>query len=94
MGNLFKRSLLFNLLLALILFGVLIIILFSSLSIITKHGQDAKVPIVIGHKLKLAQKELSGFEIQVDSVYMPYKIIQIILLYMNFIIYFPKSSFF
>jgi eukaryotic-like serine/threonine-protein kinase len=53
--------------------ALLIVGLLASLHTITKHGQDAKVPKVVGLKYNAAIKLLGGFEVKVDSVYIPYK---------------------
>ncbi|MFM2385907.1 MAG: hypothetical protein RL660_664 [Bacteroidota bacterium] len=68
-----KRSLLLNILLIIVLTAGLLFAFFKSLHSITKHGQEAKVPNVTGHQLKLALKELDGFELQIDSIYVPYR---------------------
>jgi eukaryotic-like serine/threonine-protein kinase len=68
-----KRSLLLNILLMLAITAALLFAFFKSLTGITKHGQEAKVPNVTGHQLKIALKELEGFELHIDSIYVPYK---------------------
>ncbi len=73
MKSLFQRSIIFNLLLMAAVTAILVMALLFSLNSITKHGMDAKVPNVTGLKLKEAIGKLSGFEIKIDSVYLPYK---------------------
>jgi eukaryotic-like serine/threonine-protein kinase len=68
-----KKSILANILLMLGITAGILFIFFRSLNTITKHGQEAKVPNVTGHQLKLALKELDGFELHIDSIYIPYK---------------------
>jgi eukaryotic-like serine/threonine-protein kinase len=73
MKSLLQRNLLVNLLLMLLVTVALVLGLLTSLHNITKHGQDTKVPNVVGKKLAAAMKELQGFEIKIDSIYIPYK---------------------
>ncbi len=70
----FKKSILFNLFIMLLLSLGLMFIFFSSLDFITNHGQETLVPKLTGKKLKQSIKELEAqhFNVQVDSVYMPY----------------------
>jgi eukaryotic-like serine/threonine-protein kinase len=68
-----KKSFLLNVLLIVAAFVAILFAFFKSLHIITKHGQDAQVPKVEGQKLNTALKVLQGFELQVDSIYLPYK---------------------
>jgi eukaryotic-like serine/threonine-protein kinase len=68
-----KRSFLLNLFLVLVTLFVLLFIFFQSLNAITKHGQESIVPKVEGQKLGKAMKALDGFELQIDSIYLPYK---------------------
>jgi eukaryotic-like serine/threonine-protein kinase len=68
-----KRSFLFNILIIGALFFGILFAFFTSLKTITKHGEDANLPPVIGHSLKTAMGELDGFDIEVDSIYIPYK---------------------
>lgn len=73
MKSLFQRSLLFNLLVMAFTAAALVMVLLFSLNTITKHGQDAKVPELMGKKLGEAMKQLDGFEVKIDSIYLPYK---------------------
>jgi eukaryotic-like serine/threonine-protein kinase len=73
MKKLFQNSLIFNLFIMLLIVLGLVFGLLSSLKIITKHGQEAKVPNVVGKKLDKALALLSAFELQIDSVYLPEK---------------------
>ncbi|MBS1588275.1 MAG: PASTA domain-containing protein [Bacteroidetes bacterium] len=59
----------------LILCGVLYFLFFASLGIITQHGQESKVPNLVGKNLKEARAVLEklGFEVDVDSSYEPDK---------------------
>jgi eukaryotic-like serine/threonine-protein kinase len=68
-----KRSFLLNILLVGLVLFALLFIFFQSLNTITKHGQDAIVPKVEGQKLGAAVKALEGFELEIDSIYLPYK---------------------
>lgn len=70
-----KKSFLFNFLAVLILCGVLYFLFFASLGIITQHGQESKVPNLVGKNLKEARAVLEklGFEVDVDSSYEPDK---------------------
>jgi beta-lactam-binding protein with PASTA domain len=69
------RSLWFNLLLVLGILMLFYIIFFSSLSVITQHGNDGKVPNVTGRDVRTAVKmlEAQGFDVRVDSTYIPEK---------------------
>jgi beta-lactam-binding protein with PASTA domain len=71
----FTSSLWFHLLLVLGVCGVLYALFFSSLSIITRHGDDRKVPNVTGRDVRTAIKilEEEGFDVRVDSTYLPDK---------------------
>jgi eukaryotic-like serine/threonine-protein kinase len=73
MKSLFQKSLLFNVLLMVLVVAALVLVLLTSLHSITKHGQDAKVPNVVGKKLAAGMSQLSGFEVKIDSIYLPYK---------------------
>lgn len=68
-----KRSFRFNLLVVFLLCGLLYILFFASLSFITRHGAEAKVPLVINRDVRMAVAELErlGFEVDVDSAYDP-----------------------
>jgi len=69
-----KRSLLLNLLLALLLVAGLIFLFFGSLRSITNHGQEVEVPKVTNKNLKDVIKELDDldFDVIVDSTYKSY----------------------
>jgi eukaryotic-like serine/threonine-protein kinase len=71
--SLFKRSLLLHILFVILVTVALVLGLLASLHTITKHGQDTKVPNVVGKKLSTAMAALKGFEIKIDSIYLPYK---------------------
>lgn len=68
-----RKSFRFNLLVVVLLTIVLYILFFSSLSIITRHGAEAKVPLVMGKDVKAAVNTLEqmGFEVDIDSGYDP-----------------------
>ncbi len=70
----FKKSIVFNLFIMLLLSLGLLFVFFSSLDFITNHGQETIVPKLTGKKLKESIKELEAqhFNVQIDSVYMPY----------------------
>ena len=66
------RSFWANLLAVVILFIILGIIFFSSLSYLTRHGQTVKVPGVVGRAMASAESELKGMHFHViveDSAY-------------------------
>lgn len=67
----YKNSIWFHLLLMLIVAAVFYIIFFSSLSSITSHGQELKIPVLIDKNYKDAIKilEEQGFEMEIDSSY-------------------------
>lgn len=67
----FTRSLAFHLMLVLAVSVILYFLFFSSLAIITRHGNDAKVPNLVGKDIRQAIKMLDGmgFDIRVDSTY-------------------------
>ncbi len=67
------RKFWFHLLLVLLLSALCYIIFFSSLSRITRHGDDAQVPALTGKDLKDAMKVLhdQGFDVLVDSTFFP-----------------------
>ncbi|RYD56500.1 MAG: PASTA domain-containing protein [Sphingobacteriales bacterium] len=68
-----KGSLRFNLFIILVVGIVLYVLFFASLGIITRHGNEMKVPNVTGKDINAATAELQklGFEIDVDSTYEP-----------------------
>lgn len=68
-----KRSFRFNLLVVFLLCALLYILFFASLSFITRHGAEAKVPQVTNRDVRMAvaQLERLGFEVDVDSAYDP-----------------------
>jgi len=65
----------FNLLIMLGVCAILYLIFFSSLSVLTRHGDDRKVPKLSGMKIKDAMRilEEQDFDVRVDSTYMPEK---------------------
>jgi beta-lactam-binding protein with PASTA domain len=69
------RKLWFHILLVLGVLLVFYVFFFSTLSLITQHGNDRKVPNVTGKDVRSAIKilEAQGFEVQVDSTYFPDK---------------------
>lgn len=73
MNELFKRSFLFNLVVVAALCIALYMLFFASLSFITGHGNEVKVPQVQGKTVKaaIALLESQGFEVEVDSAYDP-----------------------
>lgn len=70
-----SQKLWFHILLVLGVCVVFYVLFFSTLSLITQHGNDGKVPNVTGKTVKQAMKILEdeGFEIRVDSTYFPDK---------------------
>jgi beta-lactam-binding protein with PASTA domain len=70
-----SRSFWFNFLLVLGICVLFYILFFSSLSVITRHGDDGKVPNVTGRDVRTAVKmlEAQGFDVRVDSTYIPEK---------------------
>jgi len=68
-------SLWFHLLLVLGVCVVLYLLFFSSLSLFTRHGDDRKVPNVTGQDVRSAIRilEEQGFDVHVDSTYVPGK---------------------
>lgn len=68
-----KGSFKFNLFVILVLCVVLYVLFFASLGIITRHGNEVKVPNVTGRDVRVAITELErmGFEVDVDSAYEP-----------------------
>ncbi len=68
-----RKSFRFNLLVVLLLCLVLYVLFFSSLSIITRHGQETKVPGVVDRDVKMAINQLEGmgFDVEIDSSYDP-----------------------
>ncbi|MDI9320294.1 MAG: PASTA domain-containing protein [Phycisphaerales bacterium] len=71
----FKNSFRHNLLVIIALCIALYFIFFAMLGQITQHGDELKVPNVIGKTLKTGESQLSkiGFDIQIDSAYDPSK---------------------
>jgi beta-lactam-binding protein with PASTA domain len=55
--------------------AVFYILFFSSLSLLTRHGDDRKVPSVVGKDVRTAIRilEEQGFDVHVDSTYVPGK---------------------
>jgi len=70
-----KNSFIFHLLIVLLLCGGLYFLFFASLGLLTHHGSEAKVPLVVGKNMKEARAllEKQGFEIDIDSSYDPEK---------------------
>ncbi len=68
-----RKSFRFNLLVVVLLCIVLYMLFFLSLSFITRHGAEAKVPSVTGKSIGAAIDALEkmGFEVDVDSGYDP-----------------------
>jgi eukaryotic-like serine/threonine-protein kinase len=68
-----RKSFRFNLLVVVLLCIVLYMLFFLSLSFITRHGAEAKVPSVTGKSIGAAIDVLEkmGFEVDVDSGYDP-----------------------
>lgn len=71
----FTSSFIFHLFLVFCLCVVLYLVFFSSLGQLTKHGDDRKVPALAGMDVRAATKllESQGFEVRVDSTYIPGK---------------------
>jgi beta-lactam-binding protein with PASTA domain len=71
----FTRSFIFHLFLVFCLCVVFYLIFFSSLAGITRHGDDRKVPALTGMDARAAMKilEAQGFDVHVDSTYVPGK---------------------
>lgn len=69
----FKQSFFKNILAIIGLCILLYFVFFAMLGILTGHGQEAKVPGLIGKTLQEGEKHLEklGFDIQVDSAYDP-----------------------
>ena len=76
-----RQSFWFHLLLILVLCAVLYVLFFSSLGLLTRHGDDVKVPSVIGKDVKTAVTMLHGmgFDVEVDSTYEPEQKSQLVL---------------
>lgn len=76
-----RRSFRFNLLVVFLLCAALYVVFFVSLSFITRHGAEAKVPMVIDRDVKMAVNALEkmGFEVDIDSAYDPAKKAYIVL---------------
>lgn len=68
-----KNSFLLNLFLVILLCAGFYFLFFASLSLITHHGSESKVPLVINRDLKSAREilEQNGFDISIDSSYDP-----------------------
>ncbi|PZF71106.1 PASTA domain-containing protein [Taibaiella soli] len=68
-----KKSFLFNLIIVLVLCAGLYALFFLSLGLLTHHGEEVKVPKIIGQDLKVALAQLTkeGFDVQIDSAYEP-----------------------
>jgi beta-lactam-binding protein with PASTA domain len=68
-----RKTFWFNLLMVFVLCGVLYIIFFASLSLLTRHYSEVKVPNVTGRDVKMAVTELErlGFDVDIDSAYEP-----------------------
>ena len=79
-----KNSVAFNLLLIILVCVLLFLLFFGSLSFITNHGEETKVPNVTGKNVSQAVKTLEGmgFEVRVDSTYEPDKKALLVLLQM------------
>lgn len=73
MDKTLKNRFWFNLLLVLALCAGFYVLFFSSLSLLTHHGSEAKVPKMTGKSMKDAVKRLEalGFEVAVDSSFDP-----------------------
>lgn len=71
----FSQKLWFHILLVLAVCAVFYALFFSTLSLLTRHGDDVKVPNVSGKSVKAAAQilEEQGFEVKVDSTYFPDK---------------------
>lgn len=71
----FKNSVRYNLLAIAALCIVFYFIFFAVLGIITGHGNQIKVPNIVGKTLKAGEAQLQkiGFDIQIDSAYDPTK---------------------
>lgn len=65
----------FNLLLVIGVCCLLYVIFFGSLSVLTRHGDDRKVPKLAGMQIQDAMRilEQQDFDVRVDSTYMPDK---------------------
>lgn len=70
-----KNKLWFNFLLVIVVCVILFMLFFSSLGLLTNHGEETKVPNVTGKTVEQAVKSLTamGFEVKVDSTYEPTK---------------------
>ncbi len=76
-----RNSFKFNLAVVVLLCAVLYILFFSSLSVITRHGAETKVPSVVDRDVKMAVNTLEalGFDVDIDSAYDPKKKAYIVL---------------
>jgi len=70
-----KNKLWFNFLLVIVVCVILFMLFFSSLGLMTHHGEETKVPNVTGQSVDEAVKNLTtmGFDVKVDSTYEPTK---------------------
>ncbi len=70
-----RKSLLFNIIAILLVCWGLYFVFFASLSAITRHNSEVKVPNVTGQSMKAAMNALEkmGFEVDIDSSYDPIK---------------------
>jgi eukaryotic-like serine/threonine-protein kinase len=77
----FKKTFRFNLLVIVGLCVVLYFFFFGVLGQITGHGEEVKVPNIIGKTLQVGESQLQkvGFDVQIDSSYDPSKKALIIL---------------
>lgn len=73
MTEMLKRSFLLHFAIVTLLCAGLYFIFFSSLGVLTHHGEELKIPNVTGKSLKAAYEVLEGygFEVEVDSSYDP-----------------------
>ena len=69
----FRKSFIFNLAVIILLVSVLYILFFVSLSWATRHGNEVKLPNVVGRDVKIATTILENmdFEVYYDSAYDP-----------------------
>jgi beta-lactam-binding protein with PASTA domain len=71
MSSSLKRSFWFNLLIILLLCAGLYVLFFASLSWITHHGEEVKMPNMSGKDARTAANELRsmGFDVEIDSAF-------------------------
>lgn len=76
-----RKTFRFNFAVVLLLCAVLYVLFFSSLSVITRHGAETKVPLVLDRDVRMAvnQLEALGFDVDIDSAYDPAKKAYIVL---------------